>query len=397
MRRTATTSRRRAPAPATRRAAPLAARSKQGPGASAPPPAEPPLGALVDRYHQHLADERRLSPETVRAYLTNVREWLAFVGERSGRELTVADLDLRALRSYLGSRHAVDDAVTVTRKLAAIRSFYTFLRRERLVQENVAKLMRPKKTPQRLPQFLTPEQVTALLEAEVTPTAPGSPGPALATEASEEDDATGVAAQAVQHRDHALLELIYAAGLRVSEAVGLNLDHVLAGPDGLLTVRVVAGKGNKDRVVPAGRHAAAALTAYLQRRGDLAHPRSGELCPEALFVSARGRRLGTRCVRRLLDVHAAAARLPKTHPHALRHSFATHLLGSGADLRSIQELLGHANLSTTARYAHVDLQYLWTQYAHHPRAEAKPVAGAGNRLPAPPPARPPRPRGSPQD
>jgi integrase/recombinase XerC len=157
----------------------------------------------------------------------------------------------------------------------------------------------------------------------------------------------------------------------VSEVVGLDLKQVAAAPDGMLTVRVVAGKGNKDRVVPAGRHAAAALRAYLPVRGEFAHPDSGELDSEALFVSARGKRLGVRCVRRLLDAHAAAARLPKTHPHALRHSFATHLLGSGADLRSIQELLGHANLSTTARYAHVDLQYLWAQYAHHPRAEAK--------------------------
>mgnify|MGYP003594223992 CR=1 FL=1 len=378
---------------------PVAGRGKKAPGVAkppaVPPPASPPLAALVARYQQHLADERRLSGETVRAYLTNVREWLAFVAERGGRELTVADLDLRALRGYLGSRHAVDDAVTVTRKLAAIRSFYTFLRRERLVQENVAKLMRPKKTPQRLPQFFTPEQMTALLEAQV----PAEPGGVTARADDGDDDpgATAAAAQAVQRRDHALLELIYGAGLRVSEAVGLNLDQVLAGPDGLLTVRVLAGKGNKDRVVPAGRHAAAALTAYLEQRPALAHPRSGELCPQALFVSARGRRLGTRCVRRLLDAHAAAARLPKTHPHALRHSFATHLLGSGADLRSIQELLGHANLSTTARYAHVDLQYLWTQYAHHPRAEAKPAAGSADRLPAPPPTRRPRPRGSPQD
>ena len=410
--------------------------SKRGGNAAAesepPTTTERPLATLVERYRQHLADERRLSPETVRAYLANVRQWLDFVAERRGQELALSDLDLRALRGYLSSRHAVDDAVTTTRKLAAVRSFYAFLRRERLLEENVAKLVRPKKTPQRLPQFFTPEQMTALLSPAPSPagaaparaagatrgavpaSAAASTRPTAATvsaaaadfaaDETDGDQADGDDAApdsqrglALHHRDHALLELIYAAGLRVSEAVGLNLQHVTAAPDGMLVVRVVAGKGGKDRVVPAGRHAAAALAAYLQRRPALAHPRTLELCPEALFVTGRGKRLGTRCVRRLLDAQAAAARLPKTHPHALRHSFATHLLGSGADLRSIQELLGHANLSTTARYAHIDMQYLWTQYAHHPRAEARPAVpapaarAAGSADPAadhPPPPRP---------
>ena len=344
-----------------------------------------PLAGLVERYHAHLADERRLSPETVRAYLTNVREWLGFVAARRGGPVAVGDLELLVLRSYLGSRHAVDDAVTVTRKLAAIRSFYAFLRRERLVDENVAKLVRPKKTAQRLPQFLTPEQVTALLETRAAPAAAALDDQSALPLADEDDAAFDPSSRAVQKRDRALLELIYGAGLRVSEAVALDLTHVHAGPDDLLTVRVVAGKGNKDRVVPAGRKAAAALSAYLAVRGKLLHPCSGELDDAALFVSARGKRLGTRCVRRLLDTQAATARLPKTHPHALRHSFATHLLGSGADLRSIQELLGHANLSTTARYAHVDLQYLWTQYENHPRAGWKPPVATG-QPPGPPPA-----------
>jgi integrase/recombinase XerC len=335
-----------------------------------------PLPELVERYHQHLADERRLSKETVRAYLTNVREWLGFVAGRKQRDIEVADLDLIALRGYLASRHGVDDPVTVTRKLAAVRSFYKFLRRERLVEENIARLVRPKKTPQRLPQFFTPEQVTALLAAE----------PAAEATAAETD----AASEAVACRDRALFELIYGAGLRVSEVVGLDCSQVVPGPDGLLTVRVVAGKGNKDRVVPAGRHAAAALAAYLRVRHDLSHPRTGECDAAALFLSVRGQRLGVREVRRRLDEVAAAARLPKTHPHALRHSFATHLLGSGADLRSIQELLGHANLSTTARYAHVDLQYLWAEYAHHPRAVAKPAAEPAQPAVPPAPTRPPR-------
>lgn len=318
------------------------------------------LDAWVAQFTLHIRDERRLSPETVRAYLTNVREFLAFLHGRLRRELTARDLDLIGLRAFLASRHEHDEAVTVGRKLSALRSFLGFLKKRRLIEENPAKLLLPKKAPRSLPEFHAPEQVAALLDG---------------TEPQPEDDPRE---RAEALRDRALLELIYGAGLRVSEATALDLDHIsLQDPfahrpeegDGLLTVRVRSGKGRKERIIPAGQKAAVALTEYLSQRAALAHPRTGEHDPDALFLSVRGERLGVREVRRRLNLRASEAGLGPTHPHALRHSYATHLLGSGADLRSIQELLGHKNLSTTARYAHVDLQYLWDQYAHHPRAE----------------------------
>lgn len=322
------------------------------------PDKEHPAADLVARFQRHLQHERRASPATVRAYLANVRQWLAFLEEKRGRPPLVSDLDLLGLRGFLASRHGLDQGVTVARKLSALRAFYRYLRREGLVAENLAKLLRPKKAEQKLPDFLTPEQATALCEAPATE----GPGPA------------GGDAEAL--RDAAILELLYGAGLRVSEVVGLDRGHLRGGQPGseeagLVIVRVVRGKGGKDRVVPAGSKAQAALAAYLPRRGELCHPESRWLDPDAVFVNARGRRLGVRCVRRLMDRHAAQAGVGQTHPHALRHSFATHLLGSGADLRSIQELMGHQHLRTTARYAHVDVQYLLDQYARHPRAERK--------------------------
>jgi integrase/recombinase XerC len=176
-----------------------------------------------------------------------------------------------------------------------------------------------------------------------------------------EQPSSGDEASRLELRDAAILEVLYGCGLRVSECVGLDVTDVTLGEGGG-ELRVRAGKGRKDRLVPIGRKACAALHVWLERRA--------EQLPDgdALFQSARGRRIGVRSVARIVEARALMAGGPRTHPHALRHSFATHLLGSGADLRSIQQLLGHASLSTTARYAHTDIQYLMRQYANHPRA-----------------------------
>lgn len=323
-------------------------------------PSQPvPLAELVTAYLSELAHVRRLSSETVRAYRANLVEFLHAVQSRRKQPLTVADLDLWAVRSFLAAQHGKEKALTTSRKLSALRSFFEYLRRKKLITENVAKLLQRKKSELPLPKFFTPEQTSALLD----PIAPAA-----------SDDARQ---RAVKLRDRALLELLYGGGLRVSEAVNLNLAHVTqedAGQTGeppILLLRVQSGKGRKDRIAPAGRKAAEAILSYLPSRAELSHPKTGFVDEHALFLSVRGQRLGVREVRRILDRATTESGLPQSHPHALRHSYATHLLGSGADLRSIQELLGHQNLSTTARYAHVDLQYLWDQYQHHPHAQSR--------------------------
>jgi integrase/recombinase XerC len=285
------------------------------------------VNELLARFEKHLAAEKRASPETVRAYLTDVRELVAFAREKREREPKPRDLDVVLLRAFLASRFEKNEAVTLGRKLSSVRSFLTFLRREGLVEENLAKLVRAPKGKKTLPDWLTPEQCAALVEVPES------------------------------LRDRALLEVLYGCGLRVSELVGLDVGDI--GDD---EIRVRSGKGRKDRVVPLGDKARAAIAEYLPARLAL-KPQD-----DALFLNLRGRRVTARSVRRFLDGHAIHAGIPQTHPHALRHSYATHLLGSGADLRSIQELLGHSTVKTTARYAHVDLEYLMREYTKHPHA-----------------------------
>ena len=291
---------------------------------------------LVERFRRHLEAEKRASPHTVRNYMLNVEQLLAFMREK-GRPVDAKKgpvaVDIPLLRSYLASLFGVNEPATIARKLSAVRAFLRFLRRERVIEENVAMLLRPPKAKKSLPSFLTVEQAGALVEAPVH------------------------AGAAAKLREAALFEVLYGCGLRVSEVVGLDLGDVEAD-----VVRVRAGKGKKDRVVPLGDKAERAITRWLPERLKL------RPVDEALFVNARGRRLTARSVRRFLDATAQAAALPKTHPHALRHSYATHLLSSGADLRAIQELLGHASLKTTARYAHVDFEYLARAYQNHPFA-----------------------------
>jgi integrase/recombinase XerC len=295
------------------------------------------MDELVERFHQHLKYEKRASPHTIRAYLGNLDAFLTFARDKRERAPTVRDLDIPLVRSYLASLFDKDEPVTIARKLSSVRAFLRFLRRERLIEENVAMLVKPPKAQKSLPSFLTPEQAAALVEAPV------------------QEKPTNL-----QLRDAAIFEVLYGSGLRVSECVNLDVGDLEAGE-----LRVRRGKGGKDRVVPLGEKAREALDAWLARRNQL-RP-SGN----AVFLNARGGRVSARSVRRFIDRHAIAASVPKTHPHALRHSFATHLLGSGADLRSIQELLGHASIKTTARYAHVDLQYLMKQHDLHPHARTK--------------------------
>jgi integrase/recombinase XerC len=300
----------------------------------APPPAAPPLVALAQKFARHLEHEKRASPHTLRNYRLNVEQLLTFIRDKQ-RRLEPAAIDIPILRSYLASLFEANEPATIARKLSAVRAFLRFLRRERVVEENVAMLLRPPKARKSLPTFLTVEQAGALVEA---PVRAGKPGPLSA-------------------RDAAILEVMYGCGLRVSECVALDIGDL----DGDY-VNVRMGKGRKDRKVPVGTKAKEALARWLDERQQLA---PGDV---ALFVNARGRRVGVRSVRRFVDVQAIRGGVPKTHPHALRHSYATHLLASGADLRAIQDLLGHASLTTTARYAHVNFDYLARAYSAHPHA-----------------------------
>jgi integrase/recombinase XerC len=264
--------------------------------------------------------------------------------------LTPADLSTPVCRSYLASLHGRNDPATVGRKLSAMKTFFRLLvRRKLLAGSPVAGLRGPKRRPH-LPAFLGKDEASRLLE-------------------SASDDAVQATENA---RDQALLEVLYGAGLRISEACHMDLDDVV--PDGAgarITVR--QGKGRKDRIVPLGSKGWDAIQIYLPLRATpLAGHAAGQVDSEALFLSRRGRRLGDREARRKLDRRELHTGVRRVSPHALRHSFATHLLGEGADLRSIQELLGHASLRTTQRYAQVDIDHLMAVYDRsHPRALLK--------------------------
>ena len=311
---------------------------------------------LLELFRQHLGSEKRASAHTLRAYLNDLEELFAHAralqGKDAAQALAPADLSTPVCRSYLASLHGRNDPATVGRKLSAMKTFFRLLvRRKLLVGSPVAGLRGPKRRPH-LPAFLGKDEASRLLE-------PASDDAVQATESA---------------RDQALLEVLYGAGLRISEACHLNLGDVV--PDGAgarITVR--QGKGRKDRIVPLGSKGWDAIQAYLPLRASLLAGRAAEASPadsQALFLSRRGRRLCDREARRKLDRRELVTGVRRVSPHALRHSFATHLLGEGADLRSIQELLGHASLRTTQRYAQVDIDHLMAVYDRsHPRALLK--------------------------
>jgi integrase/recombinase XerC len=294
----------------------------------------------VEEYLEHLRLEQR-SPETTRrAYRSDLLELVEFLGHEyeAGWKPSPAEVDLTALRAWVGwLHHHGSSRPTVARKVAAVRSFFSWLVREERLDSSPAEGLRAPRQPKRLPRAATVDEVFALLEAP---------------------DASRPAGK----RDRAMLETLYAAGLRVSELTALDLDDLHLGDR---TLRVL-GKGDKERIVPFGAKAEAALRDWLEASAPY-RERSGE---NAVFLNLRGGRLTARSVRRILDRYVRQVALArKVSPHALRHSFATHLLESGADLRAIQELLGHASLSTTQRYTKVSLDHLLEVYDRtHPRA-----------------------------
>ncbi len=307
---------------------------------------EDALRPAIERFVTHLAEERRASPHTVDAYRRDLEQLARFVDERRPGAGPAA-LDVLLLRGFLGQLARTVSPASVARKIASVRALCRFLLRRGEIAHNAAMELSLPKVRRPLPTFLN---VDAAAEVMTTP---------------EDGSAEGL-------RDRAVLETLYGAGLRVSELTGLDLGDVdTASPD-LGSVRVV-GKGDKERVVPLGSSAVAAIRRYLARRDELRDPRTGAIDPRALFLSRRGARLGVRRVQDLVHRYGAlGAGRADLHPHALRHTCATHLLDGGADLRAIQKMLGHQSLQTTQRYTHVSVDHLLSVYdAAHPLARRK--------------------------
>lgn len=285
----------------------------------------------IEAYCTYLRRERNASPHTVAGYGRDLAMFAQFLAARGAPAYTP-----QTVRAFLAARHGKESKTSTARRLSALRGFFRFLRREGVIAANPAELLPTPQREKRLPRFLEIDQVRAFLE--------GIAG-------GDWRDA----------QDRAVFELIYSAGLRISEALGLDL----AAADLEAGLVRVTGKGSKERIVPFGAPAGAALRRWIAVRA--ARPGSGT---PALFLSVRGKRLGPRQVQAAMQrrLREAGLRLGVT-PHGLRHSFATHLLNNGADLRSIQELLGHESLSTTQKYTHLNLQQLIQVYDKtHPKA-----------------------------
>lgn len=298
------------------------------------------LGAALSwlpKFLKHLTSERRLSPHTDSNYRRDIESFIRFCEQQGVDDWP--RVDSHHVRSFAAAEFRSGQAPrTIQRRLSALRSFFNFLLREAVLRTNPAVDVRAPKAPRRLPVTIDADQMARLLTFRT-------------------DEQLDV-------RDKAIMELFYSSGLRLSELVELNLDHLDLRDR---TVRVT-GKGSKTRVVPVGRYAVDALNAWLQERATLAKP--GEI---AVFVAKHGRRLLQRAVQVRITLWAKRQGLGvHLHPHLFRHSFASHLLESSQDLRGVQELLGHSNIATTQIYTHLDFQHLAKIYDQaHPRARRK--------------------------
>jgi integrase/recombinase XerC len=312
-------------------------------------------------FRAYLAVERSYSPKTVETYLRDVAAFRDSVNAR--KPVPLGRLDAIAVRHHLAELFGHDEPATIGKKLSALRTFFRWLNRRGVIGGNPAAAIRGPKKKQSLPRALDVDDAFALVEAPTTADRPTM---------RKLSDGEARRAADFRLRDAALFEVLYGGGLRVSEACGLDVGDLDRDRYGSLTVTVRRGKGNKTRIVPLGDAAARALAAWQAVRATYGRG-------PALFLGSTGGRLTTRSAQRLTRAWSTAAGIvARPTPHALRHSFATHLLDEKVDLRSIQELLGHASLSSTQIYTKVSLDHLMTVYdAAHPRASA--AGGAAPR------------------
>ncbi|MGB3861196.1 MAG: tyrosine recombinase XerC [Candidatus Aminicenantaceae bacterium] len=290
----------------------------------------------LEAFLDYLKHERNASPHTITSYERDLKQLAVYLKERN---VSLKRTDNVVLRGFLATLFEKrDKKSTVARKLAAIRSFFQFCIRKRWLEDNPAKVVATPKQEKPVPSFLSEEDMKQFLDLPKTD-------------------------KPLDLRDKSILELLYATGLRVSELVGINLED-MNFEERLIRVR---GKGKKERIVPFGKTAEESLAFYIRARSQI---HKGEIDKSALFLNYRGARLTSRSVERVVDkyIHFSAMRR-KISPHSLRHSFASHLLSRGADLRVIQELLGHESLATTQKYTHLDLKQLIDVYKKsHPRS-----------------------------
>jgi integrase/recombinase XerC len=302
-----------------------------------------PLERQINAFAEYLRDERRASPRTVETYIRDLRRFGDYVREQ-GLPADADELDIVALRGFLSSLFGSNQASTMKKKVSAVRSFFKFLLKRGMIEQNPASGLRSPKIAKSLPRFLTVDQAFRVIDAP-----------------PKEEKRSKL----FKLRDQALLETLYATGVRVSELGGMNVDDC----DFTESEVRVLGKGGKERIVPLGKPTIEAIQAYLpERRALLEKAKGGD--PDALWLSRGGRRLSVRQVQNIVRRHGTlGAGRSDLHPHAMRHTCATHLLDAGADLRSIQELLGHSSLSTTQRYTHVSVDRLMEVYDRaHPLA-----------------------------
>lgn len=329
----------------------------------------------IAKYLEYLRSVRNASPHTLLNYAKDLEQFVDFLTPPEMTTPGITKIDHQMIREFMGQLYELGlEKSSIARKLAALRSFFKYCVREGLLKDNPARLVPTPKLPKRIPVVLSAEEMSGFLDqlagqryadtgrrGKKSRRRPGTSAPDMSMIKLEDS--------LLLRRDRALLELLYASGLRVSELTGLNLADV-GQNERMLRVR---GKGNKERIVPYGAKAAEALKGYWPVRHKLLYENSSirqRTHPEAVFLNYTGKRLTQRSVGRILKKYSRLVNINwDLHPHSLRHAFATHLLADGADLRAIQELLGHQSLSTTQKYTHATIRQLMDIYdKSHPHA-----------------------------